>query len=94
MIDRELVLKLAALSRLDLSDAEVDEIQPKLGMMLELVDQLKAQGSGTVPNSPEEPVFSFKSRDDKVVQPLGREVALKLAPDACEGHFRVAKIIE
>ncbi len=94
LIDRELVLKLAALSRLDLSEAEVEEIRPKLSMMLDLVGQLRESAVGKQRADADLTEKTYKSRVDVVEDPLGRDVALKLAADVCEGHFRVAKIIE
>ncbi len=93
MIEREFVKKLATLSRLALSEAEIEELVPKLGTILEFVGELNRATLKGMDGSGEQGE-SVKVRDDVLKPSLGQEKALSLAPDSYEGHFRVAKIIE
>ena len=89
MIDRDQVLHVAKLARLELSDDEVDQMATELSGILEHVDRISELDLAAVePTShvvPLENVF----RADEPTPSLEREAALMNAPDPSDGAFRV-----
>ncbi len=93
-ISREEVEHVAHLSRLELSDAEMEHFAEQIGAILDFVrklDELDTEGvqpmvhgiAGTQP-----------VRDDSVGESLPRPEAIANAPDAADGCFRVPRIID
>lgn len=89
MIDRETVLHVAALSRLHLSEAEVDVMSAELSKVLEHIDTLAELDLEGV--KPTAHVVSNEDalRPDVIHESLPREVALSQAPDSADDGFRV-----
>lgn len=89
MIDREQVLHVARLARLELSDAEVETMAEELSGILEHVDRISELDlSGVEPTSH---VVALENvlRADEPRPSLTRERALENAPDTADGAFRV-----
>ena len=89
MIDRDQVLHVAKLARLELSDDEVDQMASELSGILEHVDRISALDlSGVEPTSH---VVELENvlRPDEPTPSLGRDAALSNAPDPFDGAFRV-----
>jgi aspartyl-tRNA(Asn)/glutamyl-tRNA(Gln) amidotransferase subunit C len=89
MIDREQVLHVARLARLELSDAEVEAMVGELSKILEHVDKIgELDLEGVEPTSH---VVRLENvlRPDEPRPSLPRERALEPAPDAADGAFRV-----
>jgi aspartyl-tRNA(Asn)/glutamyl-tRNA(Gln) amidotransferase subunit C len=89
MIDRDQVLHVARLSRLALSDEELERMPAELSKILEHVekmDQLDLDGV-----EPTSHVVELQNvlREDEPRPCLPRERALAGAPDVAEGGFRV-----
>jgi aspartyl-tRNA(Asn)/glutamyl-tRNA(Gln) amidotransferase subunit C len=89
MIDRDQVLHVARLSRLALSDEELERMPAELSKILEHVekmDELDLEGV-----EPTAHVVELQNvlRDDEPRPCLPRERALAGAPDVAEGGFRV-----
>ncbi len=89
MIDRDTVLHVATLARLDLHDDEIEPMAQELSAVLghlETISELDLDGVAptahvlTAPTGP---------RADVPHQSLAREVALDHAPDASDDGFRV-----
>jgi aspartyl-tRNA(Asn)/glutamyl-tRNA(Gln) amidotransferase subunit C len=90
----EEVAKVAKLSRLALSDKEVQMYSEQLGKILTYVEKLKALDTSKV-----EPMISAAAdgnvfRPDEVRPGLKREDALKSAPAHDDEFFRVPPVIE
>jgi aspartyl-tRNA(Asn)/glutamyl-tRNA(Gln) amidotransferase subunit C len=89
VIDREDVLHVARLARLELSDAELDRMAGELSGILEHVDRIAALDLDQV--SPTTHVVELENvlRADEPEPSLSRERALESAPDPADGAFRV-----
>lgn len=89
MIDRDQVLHVARLSRLALSDEELERMPAELSKILEHVEKMdELDLDGVEPTSH---VVELQNvlRDDEPRPCLPREQALAGAPDVAEGGFRV-----
>lgn len=88
------VERVARLARLELSEAEKDQMTAQLDAILGYIDKLNALDTGAVePTSTVIPMVSVM-RDDAVRPSLDREDALENAPDRADEYFRVPRIIE
>jgi aspartyl-tRNA(Asn)/glutamyl-tRNA(Gln) amidotransferase subunit C len=89
VIEREQVLHVARLSRLRLSDEEIDTLTGELSTVLDHVDKLaEVDIEGVEPTSHVVPLENVL-RPDEPRPSLDREVALSQAPDPHDGAFRV-----
>lgn len=89
MIEREQVLHVARLSRLRLSEEEIDTLTGELSSVLDHVDKLaEVDLDGVEPTSHVVPLENVL-RDDDPRPSLDPEVALSQAPDPHDGAFRV-----
>lgn len=89
MIDREQVLHVAKLARLELSDDEVETIAAELSGVLEHVDRISELDlSGVEPTTH---VIALENvlRADEPRPSLARDRVLEAAPDPFDGAFRV-----
>lgn len=89
MIDREQVLHVARLARLELSDDEVERMAHELSGILDHVDKIgELELDDTEPTSH---VVALENvlRADEPRPSLDRERALASAPDPADGAFRV-----
>ncbi len=93
-ISREQVVHVALLSRLALSDQEIDALTTEMDAMLGYVEKLNELDTDhIVPTAHAVPVENAFRRD--IVRPsLGTEKALINAPARSEGCFLVPKVIE
>lgn len=89
MIEREQVLHVARLARLQLSDAEVEKMAGELSGILEHVDRIGELDLDDV--EPTSHVVELENvlRADEPRPSWPREVVLEQAPDPAEGAFRV-----
>jgi aspartyl-tRNA(Asn)/glutamyl-tRNA(Gln) amidotransferase subunit C len=89
VIEREQVLHVARLSRLKLSDEEVQAMQGDMSSILDHVDRLsEIDIEGVEPTSHVVPLENVL-RDDLPSPSLARDLSLSQAPDPSEGAFRV-----
>jgi aspartyl-tRNA(Asn)/glutamyl-tRNA(Gln) amidotransferase subunit C len=89
MIDREQVLHVARLARLELSDEEVERMAGELSSILghiETISELDLEG---VPPTSHVIDVGSALRPDESRPSLPREVALANAPDVADDGFRV-----
>ena len=94
MIDRETVEHVARLTRLALSEAELERMRAELNSILAHLDTLKALDTeGVEPTSHAVDVFNVM-REDAVEPCLSRDAMLANAPDPSGELFRVPRIIE
>jgi aspartyl-tRNA(Asn)/glutamyl-tRNA(Gln) amidotransferase subunit C len=93
-IDKNLILKLETLARLELSDAERDKLQGSLNDILKMVEKLDELNTEGV-----EPLVYINEdvnvlREDVVKNELSREDALSNAPSQNGVFFKVPKVID
>lgn len=93
-IDTQTVEKIAHLSRLEVSEAEVAEMQTGLSKILNWMEQLNEVDTDGV-----EPLIHMNSglnvfRKDKAQNTLRREDGLKNAPKRTEAYITVPKVVE
>ena len=93
-IDETLVRKVAKLSRLDLSDAEVSEFTRQLSDILEYVEKMNQLNTETVHPLAHCLPLSNCFREDVVKESLGTEKVLANAPESDGDFFKVPKILE
>ena len=93
-IDRALVLRVARLAALRLSDAEADELAAQVGVIVSYVDKLDALDTAGVP------AWSATSHDrspwraDEPAPGLSHEEALAAAPQVEGDGFAVPPFVE
>jgi aspartyl-tRNA(Asn)/glutamyl-tRNA(Gln) amidotransferase subunit C len=93
-IDEAQVRKVAKLSRLDLTDAEVQEFTGQLSAILDYVEKMnELDTDGIEPLAHCLPVSNV-FREDCVRESLGTEKALANAPQRDGDFFKVPKILE
>ena len=93
-IDQQQVRKVAKLSRLDLSDAEVEEFTMQLSAILGYVEKMNELDTENVePLAHCLPVHNV-FREDVVKESLGADKALANAPQQDGEFFRVPKILD
>ncbi len=93
-IDKELLLKLEHLAKLELSESERTEIAGDLNNILKMVEKLQEVNTDGV-----EPLTHITEgnnifRKDEVKNQLTQEEALKNAPDHNGEFFKVPKVIK
>jgi len=93
-ITRSDVLHVAKLSKLDLDDSEVERMVKDLGRILEYVAELAEVNTEGVPPTDYLPVSATPFRADEVLVGVDRELALKEAPRAQDGGFRVPGFVD
>jgi aspartyl-tRNA(Asn)/glutamyl-tRNA(Gln) amidotransferase subunit C len=89
VIDRDQVLHVARLARLELSEEDVETMARELSGILEHVDKISELDLEDV--EPTSHVITLENvlRPDEPVGGLPRERALEPAPDPADGAFRV-----
>ena len=92
-IDKQLILRLEHLARLELSDEERARMTGDLNNILAMVEKLMELDTENI-----EPLIYINEevnvlRSDEVKRQLGREAALTNAPDRNEAFFKVPKVI-
>ncbi len=92
VIDDDVVRHVARLSRLALTDAEVETMRAELSTILEHVDQVKELDLAQV--APTTHVIEVENvlRSDEPRPSLSAEMALREAPRVAAGGFSVGKI--
>ena len=89
MIDREQVLHVARLARLELSEPEVEQMSGELTKILDHIEKLSELDLDGVAPTAHTVDVGNALRADEPHESLPREVALDQAPDADETGFRV-----
>jgi aspartyl-tRNA(Asn)/glutamyl-tRNA(Gln) amidotransferase subunit C len=92
-ISHEDVIRLAELARLELTSEEAAALESDLTAMLDYVDKLsEVDCDGVEPTTHAVPL-AMRLRADEVAPPLSRDDALRNAPDAEDGMFRVPRVV-
>jgi len=90
-ISKEQIKHLAHLSRLELSEAELDSMQDDMTKILGFVAKIEALDLEGVAPLTQMSKHVNVMRDDEVANMISKEEALKNAPDANSDYFRVPK---
>ena len=93
-ISRDEVAHLARLSRLAVTDDELDMFAGQLDVILQAVARVGEVVAADIPPTSHSVPLTNVLRDDVVVPCLPQTEALSGAPDAAEGRFRVPRILD
>lgn len=93
-ITRDDVAKLAALARIDLTDAELDLLAPQLAVIVESVAAVSGVAAEDIPPSSHALPMVNVMRPDVVAPSLTPESALAAAPASEQQRFMVPRILE
>jgi aspartyl-tRNA(Asn)/glutamyl-tRNA(Gln) amidotransferase subunit C len=93
-IDRDLILKLENLAKLELSDLERERLGLDLTNILQMVEKLQELDTSNV-----EPLTYISDvvnqlREDEIKGQVTNEQALSNAPEKNEPYFKVPKVIQ
>jgi len=93
-IDRETVRKVANLARIEVSEADLDKVVPKMASTLQWVEQLKELNTDNV--EPLSSVVDIEAhlREDTVTDGGIQDLILSNAPESVQGYFVVPKVVE
>lgn len=89
MIDREQVLHVARLARLELTEEETERMSEELSKVLAHIEKISALDLARVEPTSHVVAVDVALRPDEPHQSLPRETALAPAPDTADGGFRV-----
>jgi aspartyl-tRNA(Asn)/glutamyl-tRNA(Gln) amidotransferase subunit C len=89
MIDREQVLHVARLARLELTEDEVARMSEELSAVADYIEKINELDLDGVPPTTHVVEVSNALRPDVVTASLAHDVALASAPSAADGGFRV-----
>lgn len=92
-VDRETVLRMAKLARLEITEAELEKMAGSLSQLVSYMDQLKGLDLKDV-----EPMLAVDTsarplRPDVPVPGLGKEEVFRNAPEVNLDHFSIPKVI-
>ncbi|MGA2450809.1 MAG: Asp-tRNA(Asn)/Glu-tRNA(Gln) amidotransferase subunit GatC [Polyangiaceae bacterium] len=93
-VDRALVLHVAKLASLRLSDADTDRLALELARIVEYVEQLDELDTRDVPPTAHVALERLPLREDELQPGLSHEDALAQAPRADQGGFAVPTFVE
>src|SRR2546421_12422720 len=93
-ISRDEVAHLARLSRLAVTDAELDTFAGQLDVILQAVARVGEVAAADIPPTSHSVPLTNVLREDVEEPCLTREEALSGAPDAQDGRFRVPRVLE
>ena len=93
-ISRDEVAHLARLSRLAVTDDELDMFAGQLDVILQAVARVGEVAAADIPPTSHSVPLTNVLRDDVVVEGLPQAEALSGAPDAADGRFRVPRILD
>jgi aspartyl-tRNA(Asn)/glutamyl-tRNA(Gln) amidotransferase subunit C len=92
-ITRDEVAHLAHLSRLDLSEQELDHFAGQLDVIIAAVARVQEVAAEGIPPTTHALPITNVFRDDVIVAPIGAQAALDQAPAADQDRFRVPRIL-
>ena len=87
------VQHLAGLARIALSDQEIDSLTSELDSILTNIAKVSEVAHDDVPATSHPIPINNVMRPDEVADVLTREEALRNAPEAADGMFRVSSIL-
>jgi aspartyl-tRNA(Asn)/glutamyl-tRNA(Gln) amidotransferase subunit C len=93
-ISRTEVAHLARLSRLAVTDEELDRFAGQLDVILTSIARIGEVAAADIPPTSHSVPLTNVLREDVVAPCLSREDALAGAPDSAEDRFRVPRILD
>lgn len=93
-LDQDQIRDIAALSRLQIDEAQIADYQKNLSNILDLVDQLSAVDTSVVEPMAHPLDAVQRLRADVVTETNERERFQKIAPQVADGHYIVPKVVE
>jgi aspartyl-tRNA(Asn)/glutamyl-tRNA(Gln) amidotransferase subunit C len=93
-ISRDEVAHLARLSRLAVTEDELDTFAGQLDVILQSVARVGEVAAADIPPTSHSVPLTNVFRDDVVAPCLTQEEALAGAPDVADGRFRVPRILD
>ena len=93
-LTKDQVQHIATLARLQLADAEFDDIVDKLSRIVDFVDQLQAAPTDDVLPMAHPLNMSQRLRADEVTEPNARDEIQENAPRVEDGYYLVPRVIE
>jgi len=93
-ISREEVAHLARLSRLAVTEQELDQFAGQLDVILQSVARVGEVAADDIPPTSHSVPLTNVYRDDVPQPSLTQDEALAGAPDTFEGRFRVPRILD
>jgi len=88
------VARIARLSRIAVTDAEIDAVNRQLNSILGLIEQMQAVNTDGIEPMAHPQDVSLRLREDVVTEPSRREACQAVAPQVEKGLFLVPKVIE
>jgi aspartyl-tRNA(Asn)/glutamyl-tRNA(Gln) amidotransferase subunit C len=93
-LDRDVVIHIAKLARVELTDAEIETFSEQLSEIIGHFDVLNAVNTdGVEPTAHTLPIKNVMA-DDRSRPSLPREQVLALAPSTDDGYLRVRAVLE
>ena len=93
-LNRQDVIKIAHLARLEVTEAEVAATTESLSRILGLIEQMNAVDTGAVAPMAHPQDASLRLRDDRAAEPDQRDKFQQVAPATEAGLYLVPKVIE
>ena len=93
-INKKITLKLAKLSRLSLSNSQLENLEKDLTSILSFIDQLKEINTDSIDPTSNSLDQNLILRDDLAEDVLSNEKLLQNVPESELGFFVVPKVIE
>lgn len=94
LIDRQEVIRMARLARLELSDREIEQYQKDLTSFLSSGEKLQQVDVSAVEGTSHAVSLTHELRKDEVGASLSQADTLSAAPEAVDGFFKVPRIVE
>ncbi len=93
MLTKEEVIKIATLSRIALTDAEVEKFQKELSTVLDYVEELKQVDVSGLEEVSQVTGLVNVQREDKVREADNHEDIFKNTPEMKDGYYKVKAIL-
>jgi aspartyl-tRNA(Asn)/glutamyl-tRNA(Gln) amidotransferase subunit C len=93
-LSADYIRKVARLSRLEVSDAEVPELQARLSAVVTYVDRLRALDLEGVEPLASVAGVSNRLDEDVPVPALPHETLMRMAPDAMPPFLKIPKVLD
>jgi aspartyl-tRNA(Asn)/glutamyl-tRNA(Gln) amidotransferase subunit C len=94
MLDKKDVAKIARLARIEVTEAETEELAVKISGVLQWVEQLNEVNTDNMPMLASVAAVKLPWREDKVTDGNQQQAVLKNAPKAEYNCFEVPKVME
>jgi aspartyl-tRNA(Asn)/glutamyl-tRNA(Gln) amidotransferase subunit C len=94
LLDKDTVLKIASLSRLELSEENIEKYQSDLSNILTLAEQMQSCDTTDIKVMTHPMDAVMRLRADKVTETNHRDEFQKIAPSTKKGLYLVPKVID